>query len=87
MLETDHSRGPEHRPAAPRNRSRMNLASVSRSIMVVTRAALPADTVALARWLIGRIVVRHLPRASSADGSSRPKPTSATTRPRIPIAG
>jgi hypothetical protein len=51
----------------------------------LTRAELPVDTAALARFLIGKVVVRETPDGVISGGSSRPRPTSWATRPGTPF--
>ena len=53
----------------------------------LARAELPVDTDALARFLIGKLLVRELPEGASSAASSKPKPMSSATPPGTPIGG
>ena len=49
------------------------------------RAEIPVDTAQLARFLIGKMLVRVLPKASRAAASSRPRHMASATPRVMPI--
>jgi hypothetical protein len=53
----------------------------------LSRAELPVDTVSLARYLIGKILVQDMAKASPAAAWSRPRRMSSATPPGTPPAG
>ena len=53
----------------------------------LARSELPIDTVSLARYLIGKVLVRELVKASPAVVLLRPRRMSSATPPGTPTGG